>query len=255
MSNTFFRGKITEEAFTDMPYLQYIDMADNYYVTGGKKDFPSAIVRLPSLTQFYMDNVKFTDGGKFNLKFLGSLFKAQEVWMDFTKFSGGIPSEIGRARNLRSLSLTYCGLTGTIPSSLSYTILDRMWLYGNRLNGTIPSSLTTKKWSYLYLEGNSLKGTIPSGICEQASSANSVLEFGADCSLCQQTSNCCTCCGFGCNNLYDPTPAPTRVPTRPSPTRIPTRPSPTRIPTRVTNRIPTRVPRLLPTRVPTSKTN
>jgi hypothetical protein len=243
MSNTFFRGNITEAAFTDMPNLQYIDMGDNSYVTGGKKDFPSSIVRLPSLTRLYMENVKFTDGGKFNLNFLSSLVKAQEVWMDFTKFSGGIPSEIGKARNLQSLSLTYCGITGTIPASMSYTLLDRMWLYGNKLNGTIPSSLASRKWSYLYLEGNTLGGTIPSGICKQAAAANSVFELGADCTICQKTKNCCSCCGFACNNLFAPTRAPTRPPTR-KPTRVPTSP-----------RKPTRRPTRKPTRVPTIKKN
>jgi hypothetical protein len=186
-------------------------MADNLYAAGSTNaELPTTISGLPSLLRFYMDNVQFTDSGRFNLNFIGSMPKIVETWHDFTKFAGSIPTSIGKATTLQSLSLSYCGLSGTIPSELAKTKLDRMWLFANKLTGTIPTVLAQKTWLYLYFEENSITGSVPTGICNQKK-AGTLKELGANCNICP--SGCCTCCGTACGNILAPTPAPTKAPT------------------------------------------
>lgn len=101
-----------------------------------------------------------------------------------------IPASIGNCTKLKSLSLAYCGLTGSIPEelgnctqleqldlSLNYlsgsvpewigqsTTLQSVSLDNNLLSGTLPSELgTSSSLEYLYLYGNSLYGDIPSSL-------------------------------------------------------------------------------------------
>ena len=191
-----------------MPLLTYIDMANNFYSASQGSSLAS-IANLPSLTRFYMDNCKFTV--PITMEFISSMPVILEAWMDFTKFSGGIPTSIGNAESLRSLSLSYCGLTGTIPGEIAKTSMDRMWLYANELTGPIPEALALKSWKYLLVEGNELTGRFPETICTQTS----LIHLGADCDICDPAvqTNCCTCCGFECGGLFEETPAPTAAPT------------------------------------------
>jgi hypothetical protein len=177
-----------------------------------------------------MDNVEF-DGVDQTLDFLIGMPAIFENWMDFTLFTGSIPTEIGTVSTLGSWSLTFCGLSGPIPSELGNlgSTLDRLWLYQNQLTGTIPTELgNLGRMQFLYLEGNSLTGAMPSQICFNrdpiALLTVSLLslyliilyalklvylthtscfpfliqELGADCNddaLSFVACDCCTCCG------------------------------------------------------------
>jgi hypothetical protein len=222
-SNTFYtQGPIRGEAFTGTPVLNYIDFGDNTFTS----TLPAEFTALPSLAFFYMDNCEFA-GVAQTLDFLIGMPAIFENWMDFTLFEGSIPTEIGTVSTLGSWSLTFCGLSGPIPSELGNlgSTLDRLWLFQNQLTGTIPTELgNLGRMQFLYLEGNSLTGSMPAQICSNRdpialltvsllSLSNcaprnysisltfppiSIQELGADCNedaaslvLC----DCCTCCG------------------------------------------------------------
>jgi hypothetical protein len=211
ISDSYFRGVINPAAFSGLGKLRLLDMGNNFYTAGAPSaDLPNTILGLTDLRRFYFDNVQYLTPGRFNLNFVGPLRQINEFWADFTEFTGGIPTSIGKATTLQSLSLTYCGLKGSIPTELAKTSLNSMWLFANKLNETIPTVLAQKSWTYLYLEENGITGTIPSGICNQKK-AGTLKELGADCAVCP--SGCCTCCGAACGNLIDPTQAPTKAPT------------------------------------------
>jgi Leucine-rich repeat (LRR) protein len=148
--------------------LDYIDIADNTY-TG---TIPDQLVNLPNLQFFYLDNCDFAT--PLTLEFVTRMPAIFENWMDFTQFTGGIPTEIGTVSTLASWSLTFCGLTGTIPTELGNlaVTLDRLWLYQNQLVGTIPTELgNLARMQFLYFEGNQLSGSMPAEICALRSPA------------------------------------------------------------------------------------
>jgi len=220
-SNTFWRGYLNPDAWTGTPNLYYVDMGNNFYSFLSLTSIPESLYS-KNIIRLFMDNIKITDNGQLNLDFVGKMPIILEFWADFTKFTGGIPASIGEAGSLKSLSLTYCGLTGAIPATLVNTDIERMWLFANKLTGSFPSVLATKKWKYLFIEENDITGSFSTGICSQVGTTDDTLQgLGADCEICTGVSgnnptggDCCTCCGGdGCGNLEEVTPAPTAAPT------------------------------------------
>ena len=245
MSYSFWsEGPVRPEAFEGLESLSYLDMGNNIYDTTDTATIPSAIVSLPSLTDFYIDNCIFAPN-TLSLEFLTQMNSLIETWNDFTHFTGSIPNNL--PTSLHSLSLGHCDLTGTIPSSLGQTQIDRLWLNGNELTGTIPvelSSLSGMLW--LHLEDNQLSGSVPDSICSLGA------EIGVDCEV---ACDCCTCCGSACfldsDSLTSTTPPPSPgkpVPGAPSATSPPTTTLVTMTPT--TPLIPTSLAPIAPTRPP-----
>ncbi|KAK9664986.1 hypothetical protein RND81_14G081900 [Saponaria officinalis] len=83
--------------------------------------------------------------------------------MDSSEFTGTIPSEFGKLRDLQWLNLGGNRLTGMIPSSLgNITRLSRLYLDENQLQGSIPSSLSDCRYMLVvYLDNNRLTGALP----------------------------------------------------------------------------------------------
>ena len=167
-SNTFYSfGPIRGEAFEGLTNLNYVDIADNTYTT----TIPTQFVDLPNLEFFYLDNCDFP-GVDLTLDFIIGMPSIFENWMDFTQFTGSIPTEIGTVSTLGSWSLTFCGLSGPIPSELGNlgVTLDRLWLYQNQLTGTIPTEIgNLSRMQFMYFEGNQLSGDVPAEICANRS--------------------------------------------------------------------------------------
>jgi len=215
-SYTFWsEGPVTEEAFRDLNFLQYVDLGDNIYIPPASDAIPDTIRDLPSLIRLYMDNTKFMDENreeiKFPLDFLTGMDSVIEAWFDFTKFDGGIPV---LPRSLKSFSCIFCGLTGPLDNisnpSTNGANLDRIWLTGNSLTGTIPLDLGSANadLSLLFLEENDLTGIIPASVCDLQNSY-----IGGDQEQCSDVASCCSCVNESCGNFPDPTPAPTMPPT------------------------------------------
>ena len=81
--------------------------------------------------------------------------------------TGGIPSELGKLRNLTQLLLERNSLGGEIPSELgALTRLEHIYLRNNGLTGSIPAEWgDLSNLTHLYLSsGNNLTGCIPSGL-------------------------------------------------------------------------------------------
>jgi len=221
MSFTYWSfGAIDGEIFEPLTKLYYLDIGNQKLEVGSDGEPIPAAVRALPLLHFYMDSCEFN--ASITMEFVSSLTDLIELRLDYTQFTGGIPTTLGLLTNLDFFSATYSGLSGRLPTELSDTSLTEVFLYGNNLSGEIPSEWGEKlKFKYLFLEQNQLSGVIPSSICNVPSTA-----FGADCDLCDGTS-CCYCCGDQCGNIDPPTPEPTLAPTsEPTPTSLPT-PEPT----------------------------
>ena len=180
-SFTLYNGPIPD-IFAPLVNLNYIDLGDQDW---RGNPLPSSLIALPNLEYFYFDNT-FNDD---TLDFFLGFSKIVEFWADNNAWNTTIPSGIGALTTLKSLSLTFSGLTGTIPAAVgSLTLLETLWLYQNKLTGSIPSELgMLTNISELNLEGNMLTGTMPASVCSL-----NPLSLGADCATVSCT--CCTCC-------------------------------------------------------------
>lgn len=118
-------------------------------------------------------------------------------WVDSNFVTGGIPTEIGLANQLASISMTNCTLTGTIPTELGkLTDLRRLWLYDNDLRGSIPTQLSAlTAIEVLEMQSNpQLGGTMPSAVCSAVAAATyESKSLLADCAT-VVCANCCTTC-------------------------------------------------------------
>ena len=78
------------------------------------------------------------------------------------KVEASIPTQLGFLRCLRELSLSNCGLVGSIPSELGTSNLSELRLPRNKLTGSIPTHLANlTNLTVLKLSGNKLSGSIP----------------------------------------------------------------------------------------------
>jgi hypothetical protein len=192
----YLDGPIRAEAFAENPLLEYVDIGSNSYTS----TVPPTITNHPSIKFFYLDNVLLYDVSQ-SLDFLVGMRSLLETWNDFTSFQGGLPTGLGTLSTLKSLSLTFCGLTGPIPSELGNlgNSLDRLWLQQNLLTGRIPAELAgLSRIQILYLEGNRLEGTMPSELCSYFPPGGLLSNLGADCDELNPypiECSCCTCCG------------------------------------------------------------
>ena len=122
------------DLFGPLKNLNYLDLSDNDWRGNG---IPALLTTLPNLEFFYFENA-FTDA---TLIVLEGMPKILEFWADFTSWGSTILTGMGLVKTLQSLSLTFCGLKGTIPTEFTtLPLLDQLWLYQNSLSGTIPPS-------------------------------------------------------------------------------------------------------------------
>lgn len=84
----------------------------------------------------------------------------------YNKFSGSIPTELGRLRKLSVVALQYNQLSSAIPASLGeIETLERVDLSFNTLFGPIPVTLANApKLESLDIRNNSLSGSIPAAL-------------------------------------------------------------------------------------------
>lgn len=83
----------------------------------------------------------------------------------YNKFSGSIPTDLGRLRKLGVLALQYNQLNSAIPASLGEVgTLERLDLSFNNLFGPIPVTLANApNLQTLNIRNNSLSGRVPTG--------------------------------------------------------------------------------------------
>jgi hypothetical protein len=196
-SYTLYLGPLRGEVFANLPNLKYLVMDGNGY----NSSLPTELVALPELEYLYA-GFSFIEG---SLDFVSSMPKIFELWMDDNPGIGGtIPTTIGDAPNLVSLSATNCNIEGTIPTEIGkLTDMIQMWLFDNKLTGTIPTEIgNLVKMKILNLQKNGLNGEMPSNVCGRRYPFGRLEELEADCDegvTCSE--DCCTCCGLDCIDL------------------------------------------------------
>jgi Leucine-rich repeat (LRR) protein len=83
---------------------------------------------------------------------------------DHLALRGPLPSLVLGLKNLKTLSLASCQLTGTLPLALGQlTMLEELYLYDNEFQGTLPATTLDQMTSLriVSLAQNALTGTIP----------------------------------------------------------------------------------------------
>ncbi|KAI3677645.1 hypothetical protein L6452_36911 [Arctium lappa] len=113
---------------------------------------------------YYQDTVTVTVKG-LELELVKILTLFTSIDISSNRFSGKIPSTIGRLKELYLLNVSHNEFTGSIPSSIgNLSQLESLDMSSNQLTGEIPSLLTDLHFlSLLNLSHNQLKGRIPTG--------------------------------------------------------------------------------------------
>jgi len=189
-----FSGPLRNETFQGLKDLEYLSLSGNQF----NSRIPEAIGHLPKLQYLYLVNTSIDD----NLNFMLTMPAIREIFLDNNHaLTGTLPTELWMLQTLESLSLSGCGLTGTIPSEFGFlnsTAFNHLWLYDNRLSGTIPEELgNLNNLKNLQVEANNITGDVPVELCINISPYGLLNTLEVDCNE-KVTCTCCTCCGEGC---------------------------------------------------------
>jgi Leucine-rich repeat (LRR) protein len=92
----------------------------------------------------------------------------QTLSLDNCSLSGAIPPFLGNMTSLQNLTLSYNNLSGPIPGTFAASALQRLWLNNQlgeaKLSGTLDVVATMTSLQELWLHGNQFTGPIPDGI-------------------------------------------------------------------------------------------
>mmetsp|Transcript_15093 Transcript_15093/g.22232 ORF Transcript_15093/g.22232 Transcript_15093/m.22232 type:complete len:662 (-) Transcript_15093:108-2093(-) len=184
--------------FANLDQLETLDISGNSY----PGPVPASILNLPSLKKLYIYDSDFTG----SMDFINDLpTDLVEIWADGNFWDEGpLPTGIRQFSNLKGLSLTNTGRTGTIPAGLGdLQELQRVWLYGNSLVGTIPGEISNlDKLIIFQVEDNLLLGSMPDEVCELFDNPFGLLKvLASDCTTSGGSVNCpcCNCCEAPCD--------------------------------------------------------
>ncbi|KAI3507330.1 hypothetical protein L1887_22297 [Cichorium endivia] len=113
---------------------------------------------------YYQDTVTVTIKG-LELELVKILTVFTSIDISSNRFSGEIPSTIGRLSALYMLNVSHNAFTGSIPPSIgNLSQLESLDMSSNKLTGEIPLVLVTLSFlSVLNLSYNQLNGRIPTG--------------------------------------------------------------------------------------------
>ncbi|KAG4094002.1 L domain-like protein [Neocallimastix lanati (nom. inval.)] len=100
--------------------------------------------------------------------------KVEAIKLNSVKLNMTLSEKIGELTNLKQLSLSQTGLTGSIPKSLfKISNLEILELNGNKLDGTINNEFgNLKKLKTLNLNNNNLSGAVPESLFQIKSLEN-----------------------------------------------------------------------------------
>eukprot|EP00548_Thalassiothrix_antarctica_P000611 CAMPEP_0194139834 /NCGR_PEP_ID=MMETSP0152-20130528/9434_1 /TAXON_ID=1049557 /ORGANISM="Thalassiothrix antarctica, Strain L6-D1" /LENGTH=849 /DNA_ID=CAMNT_0038837811 /DNA_START=107 /DNA_END=2657 /DNA_ORIENTATION=+ len=153
-----FSGPLRNETFQDLNNLEFLSLSGNQF----NSHIPKAISHLPKLQYLYLMNTSIND----NMNFALTMPAIREIFLDNNQgLIGTLPTELWLLQTLESLSLSGCGLTGTIPPEFGFlnsTAFDHLWLYNNKLSGTIPEELgNLDNLKIFQVEANNISGDVP----------------------------------------------------------------------------------------------
>lgn len=184
--------------WSNLQNLETISMGGNEY----NSTFPDELVTLPKLKFLYAE---FTNV-QGSLDFVSRMPNIEQLWVDLNTMTGSIPTSIGTAQTLKSLSFTKSNIEGPIPTEFgNMGSLEELWMSHNKLTGQIPvefSNISTLK--RLHLQGNDLTGEMPQEVCSIVFPFGRITSLQADCENGDAVScsfTCCTCCGPSCSDV------------------------------------------------------
>lgn len=190
-------GSIVEESFAGLNVLILANLDGNEF----QSSVPASLASLPNLQYLTVRNASLVG----DLSYMQNMTSIVEHSVDDNPDLGGpLFSFLGSLSTLRSLSVSDCSLTGTVPEELAMPNLVQLWLHGNKLQGTIPTSFSTvEDLRILSLEDNLLSGTVPFDLCLSTYKDSSALSV--DCNTPVDCTaffpDCCSCCGRdGCGS-------------------------------------------------------
>lgn len=125
---------IDKDFFTNLTSLQTVSLGDNIHLAPWS--IPDGLIESKSLAIFYASNVKI---------------------------QGSIPGLFGSMPSLKELRLSYNNLTGSLPSSLSGTSIQKLWINNQAtgVSGTIDILATMTDLTQVWLQQNAFTGPIP----------------------------------------------------------------------------------------------
>jgi hypothetical protein len=91
---------------------------------------------------------------------IGSLTALTSLILNDCALTGTLPTSLGSLTNLKTLQLRGNKFTGTVPDLSGLTALTFLDLSYNGLSGSVPLSITAPPLTALHLEGNALTGPI-----------------------------------------------------------------------------------------------
>ena len=147
----------------NLPFLRMYDTSYNRIVSSGVRDLDF----ITSLTN--STHLKFLaiEGNMLEGEIpetIGNLCKdLTNLYLGRNRFSGSIPTSIGRLSGLGVLNISYNSISGEIPHELGQLAeLQELSLAGNEISGVIPDSLgNLLKLNLIDLSRNKLVGRIP----------------------------------------------------------------------------------------------
>lgn len=264
LRNTNLDGSITAN-FMNALSLRTIDIQANGYLTGPLPELSSS-----GVTNLNLREIKITDnaliGGSIPATW-AQLPSLTVLFLDSNGLVGTIPQSYAEfeSSTFSTLSLAFNSLSGAMPNITFNGAMPLLYLTNCGLTGTIPASLSqSTDYGRLYLAGNNFNLCANAGTAEQAQLTATFQ--GA--SLCQLTATAgrsdCDCLGTwpaacftgSCTPIAPPAvpSTPTVSPMEPSsaPTDSPASgPTSTPLPPAVTPSPPTSIPAAIPSFVPT----
>uniref|UniRef100_A0A0D9XRH5 Receptor kinase-like protein Xa21 n=1 Tax=Leersia perrieri TaxID=77586 RepID=A0A0D9XRH5_9ORYZ len=145
-----------------LPTLLTFDVGQNRF-EGQQKDwgFISSLSNCSQLSKLLIDGNKFD--GSLPKSIWNLSTSLTWLWVGKNRFSGNLPAEIGKFKNLTVFYADNNQLTGSIPHTIGdLQNMGSLSFSNNRLSGHIPDSLgNLQKLVELYLGMNQLEGSIP----------------------------------------------------------------------------------------------
>ncbi|KAL2931796.1 Receptor-like protein 19 [Bienertia sinuspersici] len=140
--------------------LTYLSIAQNI-LTGS---IPTSLANLHKLQTFNPSYNRLS--GTIPSSLFQSMKSLKNLYLQQNKFTGLIPSSIGKLVSLESLELNNNSFSGEIPSSIVKLVsLDTLYLHDNSFSGEIPTTIgTLKKLNYINLSSNKFTGKIPNSL-------------------------------------------------------------------------------------------
>ncbi|KAF8409678.1 hypothetical protein HHK36_005757 [Tetracentron sinense] len=187
MSSNNLTGELPQ-SFSKLSSLRVLSLHGNY-MSGRIPDFIKSWTNLSTLILGFQNTnnpdclycTSLVTGHSWEMILKGplpdisTLKMLEELWVSDLRNSNGLQfPELSTLKNLNSLILRNCSITGQIPSYIgdlsSLTYLD---LSFNKLTGHIPSTISNLKLEFVYFTGNMLNGSIPGVLL------NSSLNYGS----------------------------------------------------------------------------